>query len=435
MTRSLLPFALLLSLAACTKDDPATDSALQDELCDDGVDNDGDGDIDCDDADCTEACIPETETECGDGEDDDQDGAVDCADSDCVGDDACVEDCGDGEDNDLDGLTDCADADCEGVEPCIEDCADGVDNDLDGLTDCADTADCEALCDEAAYCEDGVDNDQDGLTDCADVDCTDQCAETCDDGVDNDGDGFVDCLDNECSALAVCDEVCDDGKDNDQDGRTDCEDADCVDQCVEDCADGIDNDYDSYTDCADDECWGQDACAQVTLAVTGGSMNAENGWFSSFFWTASSYGFAYGSFERLSASGITGVANIDWGSTSADCGWSVDQAVFSGTASYYTGGGGGMALVSRTGFTADCGLGSGALPTLLEFGRNGNAYVLSSSRATTGPLWYGGGSVTATRGGTSYSHYSYGSSMYKWSSYTRYAHTGLEGSEWTTEGL
>ena len=41
-----------------------------------------------------------------------------------------VEDCDDGVDNDLDGLVDCWDSDCSGlVEPCIEICGDGLDND------------------------------------------------------------------------------------------------------------------------------------------------------------------------------------------------------------------------------------------------------------------------------------------------------------------
>ena len=56
-----------------------------------------------------------TETDCANGVDDDNDGLLDCEDGDCLGDDACVEvDCLDGEDNDFDGYFDCADADCWG---------------------------------------------------------------------------------------------------------------------------------------------------------------------------------------------------------------------------------------------------------------------------------------------------------------------------------
>ncbi|MEZ4398611.1 MAG: M4 family metallopeptidase [Kofleriaceae bacterium] len=61
-------------------------------VCDDGVDNDGDGAIDCADSDCAgaPACQgPTTETVCDDGVDNDGDGAIDCADSDCAGAPAC----------------------------------------------------------------------------------------------------------------------------------------------------------------------------------------------------------------------------------------------------------------------------------------------------------------------------------------------------------
>jgi hypothetical protein len=64
------------------------------EVCDDGLDNDGDGPIDCADPDCVgqaggpcgELC-QQPETTCNDFFDNDGDGAVDCADSDCA--DSC----------------------------------------------------------------------------------------------------------------------------------------------------------------------------------------------------------------------------------------------------------------------------------------------------------------------------------------------------------
>ncbi|MCH7839013.1 MAG: trypsin-like peptidase domain-containing protein [Planctomycetes bacterium] len=62
------------------------------EVCDDGVDNDCDGDVDCADADCSGdpacACTPSTEV-CDNGVDDDCDGATDCDDADCSADPAC----------------------------------------------------------------------------------------------------------------------------------------------------------------------------------------------------------------------------------------------------------------------------------------------------------------------------------------------------------
>jgi hypothetical protein len=107
--------------------------------------------------------IPEIETSCTDGIDNDLDGYIDCEDVDCIGDEACSmvalyavvqpEDCTDGVDNDGDGWIDCDDEDCfedpacsvrmlYGVPMPEQDCTDGLDNDRDGLIDCED-ADCE----------------------------------------------------------------------------------------------------------------------------------------------------------------------------------------------------------------------------------------------------------------------------------------------------
>jgi endo-1,4-beta-D-glucanase Y len=134
------------------------------EICDDAVDNDGDGDIDCADADCSSdpACdfcgnascgsaedsctcaadcgaAPSQEQSCSDGLDDDCDLDVDCADSDCAGDAACQvcgdASCGAGEDQ-----CSCA-ADC-GAPPSAEtSCTDGISDDCDADVDC-DDADC-----------------------------------------------------------------------------------------------------------------------------------------------------------------------------------------------------------------------------------------------------------------------------------------------------
>jgi len=59
------------------------------ELCDDGVDDNGDGRVDCADPSCAAdpVCLPEMQ--CHDGLDNDGDGFVDCADFDCVGTAAC----------------------------------------------------------------------------------------------------------------------------------------------------------------------------------------------------------------------------------------------------------------------------------------------------------------------------------------------------------
>ena len=85
------------------------------EVCGDGVDNDDDLKIDCDDSDCAQdyACNFSAEI-CNDRMDNDQDGAIDCEDTDCENAFACrkKEICTDGLDNDEDGKIDCEDADC-----------------------------------------------------------------------------------------------------------------------------------------------------------------------------------------------------------------------------------------------------------------------------------------------------------------------------------
>jgi hypothetical protein len=107
---------------------------------------------------------PGAETDCDDGLDDDGDGDVDCADSDCDGDPACVEsDCCNGLDDDGDGDVDFDDSDCDGAPPCTETiCDDGLDDDGDGDTDCED-ADC-------AFDDDG--DGHDGMP------CGDDCDDT-----------------------------------------------------------------------------------------------------------------------------------------------------------------------------------------------------------------------------------------------------------------
>ncbi len=185
---------------------------------------------------------PATLTEtCSNGLDDDADGLVDCDDSSCFADASCVslpEVCNDARDNDRDGLTDCADTvDCATDANCIvlpEVCNDTRDNDRDGLTDCADTADCslDANCIVLPeVCDDGLDNDRDRATDCADTaDCAASplCAEICDDGVDNNRNARVDCLDPLCTASPLCAENCTDATDNNRDGLVDCLDPLCT---------------------------------------------------------------------------------------------------------------------------------------------------------------------------------------------------------------
>lgn len=79
-------------------------------VCSDGIDNDGDGHVDCRDYDCAEHCSEI----CNDGVDNDGDQAVDCMDPDCA------------------TLSSCA----NGSETGWDRCHDGIDNDGDGFIDC-----------------------------------------------------------------------------------------------------------------------------------------------------------------------------------------------------------------------------------------------------------------------------------------------------------
>ena len=65
------------------------------DICGDGLDNDGDRLVDCQDPECAGQAGPEgqrcqlTETICGDGLDNDGDGAVDCDDPGCASSPPC----------------------------------------------------------------------------------------------------------------------------------------------------------------------------------------------------------------------------------------------------------------------------------------------------------------------------------------------------------
>ncbi|NCG18876.1 MAG: hypothetical protein GWP91_07685, partial [Rhodobacterales bacterium] len=205
------------------------------EDCDDGIDNDLDGPIDCADTDCIgDPACGATETLCDDGLDNDGDGPIDCADTDCLADPSCLaEDCFNGLDDDLDGLDDCADPDCpdtdsdtvldycdicsggddnldadgDGVPNACDNCptvsnsgqndvdSDGVGNACDVCSGGDDTldADSDGVPDFCGICpggDDALDADSDGVPDFCDI-----CAAG-DDAVNSDGDGVPDACDN-----------------------------------------------------------------------------------------------------------------------------------------------------------------------------------------------------------------------------------------------
>jgi len=130
---------------------------------------------------------------CDNGLDDDQDGLIDCADDDCFGRLGCTQ-CSDGIDNDGDELIDLADPGCNGDFyddnefhiPTTEEpeCGNGVKEDGEDCDDGDQNGLCPASCSLScrinncgnhdggvAQCADGLDNDGDGLIDLADPGC------------------------------------------------------------------------------------------------------------------------------------------------------------------------------------------------------------------------------------------------------------------------
>ena len=222
-------------------------------LCSDGLDNDGDTLIDCDDPGCSLT-----------GNTYDPGNIVSKKNENGVLDESTDFMCSDGKDNDGDGFVDCRDRSCyktlsccpsqikdQNYESTMELCSDGVDNDCDGYSDCSD---------KSCY----QSSDPEVLKHCAEKICKDKCMsaypdncltdptcllEVCSDGVDNDMNGYVDCKDKTCAELEYCtgevlgglventEALCSDNIDNDLDGRADCDDPDCLDLQIDYCED------------------------------------------------------------------------------------------------------------------------------------------------------------------------------------------------------
>ena len=158
-----------------------------------------------------------------------------------------AENCTNGVDDDGDGAIDCNDVDCSSDPSCggsPENCTNGIDDDQDGYTDCDDQADCsnDPSCQTTTgeICNNGIDDDGMFGCDCNDIlgclfDFNCLLAPTeetnCTDGQDDDLDCDVDCADADCATDPACGglvEICDNGTDDDCDGDTDCDDSDCA---------------------------------------------------------------------------------------------------------------------------------------------------------------------------------------------------------------
>jgi hypothetical protein len=218
---------------------------------------------------------PQIETSCFDGVDNDGDGDVDSDDSDCF---ACF-DSGGGPDVAAFGGMGARLQFVTGIpdpEPICpfepgDLCDDGIDNDGDGATDQEDDPDCSL---EGGYtsffdvnCNDGLDNDDDELTDAADPGCNEAGEAFCDNEIDDDGDGLTDGDDPGCTTEPPVgiegeggEDSCIDGVDNDGDNRIDIADSDCKWSSQQEssmrglCSDGLDNDDDGVIDSDDEDC-------------------------------------------------------------------------------------------------------------------------------------------------------------------------------------
>jgi hypothetical protein len=172
-------------------------------LCTDGLDDDGDGDIDCADADCN--ADPACE-DCTDAIDNDGDLLIDCDDSDCFGRVGVCDvelNCTDGEDNDLDMVGDCMDTDCAlDIACCIPDCAGKICGDDGCGGSCGDCLATETCSPDGAMCVPNCTDDAQclGLSDGAQL-CLGDSVATCNAGAD----GCLDVTFEDCLALG---EIC-----------------------------------------------------------------------------------------------------------------------------------------------------------------------------------------------------------------------------------
>ena len=150
---------------------------------------------------------------CDNGLDDDYDNLIDCQDPDCDGASNCGpgpgEICANGQDDDGDGLIDCEDPDCEDFPTCEPlSCGDPAAGSCcipKVLPYCEDQSCCETVCAADPFC---CNTAWDELcAEQAQVLCGKLCAggfEICDNGLDDDGDGLVDCVDPDCSGDTAC---------------------------------------------------------------------------------------------------------------------------------------------------------------------------------------------------------------------------------------
>ncbi len=226
---------------------------------------------------------------CNNNMDDNKDGLIDCNDPQCISDITCQpENCSNGVDDNANGKADCEDPECASEILCQpENCSNGVDDNANGSVDCEDTQCYEDAWCQVEHCDNKIDDNRDGLADCDDPTCMFDSAcssapdpitivENCANGTDDNGDGLADCDDPQCEEDSACtsqpgpavDENCTNGQDDNGDGLADCDDPQCsqTDDCTsssaenEDCSNGIDDNNDGLADCDDPLCMLDQSC-------------------------------------------------------------------------------------------------------------------------------------------------------------------------------
>jgi len=204
------------------------------------------------------ACSPEPETACGDGLDNDGDGMVDCDDQDCSGDDACGEGAADADGDGYDAASAGGD-DCDDEEPTVhpgaEEFCNDIDDDCDGEVD-------DDPADQVTWFLD-ADSDGFGVSSLVERACDQPLGYAADSGDCDDDDASINPGASETWYDGV-DGDCDDASDYDQDldsydasayGGADCDDLDAAVSpgATETWYDGVDS------DCGGDDDYDQDA--------------------------------------------------------------------------------------------------------------------------------------------------------------------------------
>jgi hypothetical protein len=225
--------------------------------------------------------------------------------------------CGNGMDDDGNNLTDCADPACTSYVSCQPEICNGADDNGNGLVD--EVFQCIKGSSAACSLPNGKKGQVACQPNCTLGSCV-VPTEICDDNFDNDGDTKVDCADPVCSSFPACQcvsgvymgdpctvigaydcsltrrctcalfwgdpgnpdgfkclqtEVCSNGLDDDGDGKIDCKDPDCLGNaaCPEICYDHIDNNGNGQTDCADPQCNGDFWCTEVCDGIDNNGAN------------------------------------------------------------------------------------------------------------------------------------------------------------------